>query len=305
MPGSVDELQIIGVEGLLDIAASPYKPPQNVVGSAFSTMESPVRADKRPRATPHSPGTALLIEAAKATEARGSPVFIARGLAYALDSPETSLLECGPLDFVAPPSPARTPSRLLFSPKARPSPGMRSGVDSSPATAMRQRESDELIGSIWKHSTHSEEHHKKKSTARRPLLGSDDEYDDESLQYPNDDPTPPPAPMISDSPAQRTPIDAKGSSRIPRSTGGSSAGKESSSKKLGRKSYSTAGRPRVRGKYKCGKCGFHPKTTKHDCDAEIQKKAKAQREASGSKCDDTSGAFVTPSPLRNSASRLL
>jgi len=33
-----------------------------------------------------------------------------------------------------------------------------------------------------------------------------------------------------------------------------------------RRSYSTAGRPRVRGEYKCGKCGFYPKKSRHDCD---------------------------------------
>ena len=55
--------------------------------------------------------------------------------------------------------------------------------------------------------------------------------------------------------------------------GAASAAKGSAKKKTtegrkDRKAYSTAGRPRVRGEYKCGKCGFMPKKQKHDCAVE-------------------------------------
>ena len=52
----------------------------------------------------------------------------------------------------------------------------------------------------------------------------------------------------------------------PESGGGSDV-----KKKKDRKAYSTAGRPRVRGEYKCGKCGFMPKKTKHNCEHEKAK----------------------------------
>ena len=42
-------------------------------------------------------------------------------------------------------------------------------------------------------------------------------------------------------------------------------------KKKVRKAYSVAGRPRQRGEYKCGRCGFFPKAAKHSC---IEEKAR-------------------------------
>lgn len=57
-----------------------------------------------------------------------------------------------------------------------------------------------------------------------------------------------------------------------RNSNSNSAGERGTKKPDGprkdRKAYSTAGRPRVRGEYKCGKCGFMPKKSKHDCDIE-------------------------------------
>ena len=68
----------------------------------------------------------------------------------------------------------------------------------------------------------------------------------------------------------------KGTPRSGSSGGGSSAKRPQSDKrkhdsmtaserkkdKKDRKTYSTAGRPRSRGEYKCGKCGFYPKKEK-------------------------------------------
>ena len=42
-------------------------------------------------------------------------------------------------------------------------------------------------------------------------------------------------------------------------------------KKKVSKAYSVAGRPRQRGEYKCGRCGFFPKAAKHSC---IEEKAR-------------------------------
>lgn len=40
-----------------------------------------------------------------------------------------------------------------------------------------------------------------------------------------------------------------------------------------RKAYSIAGRPRARGEYKCGRCGFLPKKAKHSCEVENARRA--------------------------------
>jgi hypothetical protein len=44
-------------------------------------------------------------------------------------------------------------------------------------------------------------------------------------------------------------------------------------KKKPRKAYSIAGRPRARGEYKCGRCGFLPKKAKHNCEVENARRA--------------------------------
>jgi len=44
-------------------------------------------------------------------------------------------------------------------------------------------------------------------------------------------------------------------------------------KKKPRKAYSIAGRPRARGEYKCGRCGYLPKKAKHNCEVENAKRA--------------------------------
>eukprot|EP00035_Acanthoeca_spectabilis_P021294 m.437410 g.437410 ORF g.437410 m.437410 type:complete len:326 (+) comp18111_c0_seq1:85-1062(+) len=302
LPGT-DDLHLVGIEGLLDIAASPFKIKN--VNTEYSGTGSP-KSVKRPRAVPHSPGTALLIEAAKATEAGATPKFASRQLVrYMVDSPETSLLESGPLDFVSPPSPARTPSRLLFSPRTETRIMMRNqDMSSSPRTLLTpyetsasDKQSDELVGSIWKHAE-EDKRVPSSSSARRPLLQQvmtfvDEDPDDEEMFVPLPPATPDPA----------TPSSARRAARTPKSGGSAvrmdkrklnSAEKTASERKKDkkdRKTYSTAGRPRQRGEYKCGKCGYYPKKEKHDCLKEL-----ANRSNSGS-------STVTPSPLRKSVSR--
>ena len=47
-----------------------------------------------------------------------------------------------------------------------------------------------------------------------------------------------------------------------------------SAKLVRRKAYTVAGRPRKRGEYKCGRCGFLPKVAKHSCVEELAKLVK-------------------------------
>jgi rubrerythrin len=60
--------------------------------------------------------------------------------------------------------------------------------------------------------------------------------------------------------SERTPQSANGSAK--RKCIESMTASEKKRDKKDRKAYSTAGRPRIRGQYKCGKCGFAPKKQK-------------------------------------------
>lgn len=200
--------------------------------------------------------------------------------------------------ILAPPSPAVTPSRLLFSPAETMSsqrikhdavpPAM--PVTISPFTGMYVESLDEDsspetdVGSIWKQEPNSPPRTKSDTTnARRPLLelmtpSSANRGDDSSE---NEDPEPLPS---------ATPISAQAENRAerkpkqhpshlqpqpqllatpqhqPTQLDDDNDLSSSEKKKKDRKTYSTAGRPRVRGEYKCGKCGFMPKKAKHDCE---------------------------------------
>ena len=228
--------------------------------------------------------------------------------------------------ILAPPSPAVTPSRLLFSPAETMSsqrikhdavpPAM--PVTISPFTGMYVESLDEDsspetdVGSIWKQEPNSPPRTKSDTTvrlrpqpeaarapaarscprarrapiwdvettanapwptafaqnARRPLLelmtpSSANRGDDSSE---NEDPEPLPS---------ATPISAQAENRAERKPKQHpshlkpqllATPRSSGTKKKDRKTYSTAGRPRVRGEYKCGKCGFMPKKAKHDCE---------------------------------------
>jgi len=201
----------------------------------------------------------------------------------------------------APPSPASTPSRLLFpqtgsSTVLRPSPGgvtsslspfgggMLNGMDNeSPAV-------DNAVGSIWKQPPGSlKRKNPAAATARRPLLaqmqtpqgqghnGGKSAGGNSSISLAASSPSPSssssPSHLGEDSaeevmeeedleptPLKKTPRASSSSTSSVSSEHGSGE-----KKKKDRKAYSTAGRPRVRGEYKCGKCGFMPKKTKHDC----------------------------------------
>lgn len=92
----------------------------------------------------------------------------------------------------------------------------------------------------------------------------DEDPDDEEMFVPLPPATPDPA----------TPSSARRAARTPKSGGSAvrmdkrklnSAEKTASERKKDkkdRKTYSTAGRPRQRGEYKCGKCGYYPKKEK-------------------------------------------
>mmetsp|Transcript_34396 Transcript_34396/g.103704 ORF Transcript_34396/g.103704 Transcript_34396/m.103704 type:complete len:325 (-) Transcript_34396:219-1193(-) len=292
---AADDLHLVGIEGLLDISASPFKTPGGDFGSPFRPRTS------RLKVAPHSPGTTLILEAAKATETGRSP-FATRRLGNYFDSPETSLYESGPIDFVSPPSPARTPSRFL---SPRTDNRLRRDPLVSPAfigstphdRTLSEKQTEDLVGSIWKHS----EDEKRLNTtahARRPLelqqafsFADDDDSQDETFLMP----------LPARSPAAQTPPPSRRLVQTPKVQNTTGARKQSAEKrkaektasekrkdKKDRKTYSTTNRPRVRGEYKCGKCGFYPKKEKHDCLKEIARKSREGGHA----------AAVTPSPLR-------
>eukprot|EP00038_Savillea_parva_P001948 m.108729 g.108729 ORF g.108729 m.108729 type:complete len:346 (+) comp10669_c1_seq1:36-1073(+) len=315
LPGTAEDLHMMGIEGLLDISASPFK---NVNGE-YNGAGSPLRSTKRPRTAPHSPGTALILEAARAADGAHPSPFAPRQLVpYMTDSPEPALLEA-PLDLVSPPSPARTPSRLLFSPRTESRIMMRSpGMASSPSVisgtpydaASTLKQNDDIVGSIWRHAE-DEKRLNNSASARRPLLQqvmTFPEEDEESVLFQSNETA------EQTTPGPTTPTNVrrtKGTPRSGSSGGGSSAKRPQSDKrkhdsmtaserkkdKKDRKTYSTAGRPRSRGEYKCGKCGFYPKKEKHDCQKELAKQAKEKANGGSS-----STSVVTPSPLRKTSS---
>eukprot|EP00041_Stephanoeca_diplocostata_P004741 m.49547 g.49547 ORF g.49547 m.49547 type:complete len:347 (-) comp15330_c0_seq1:437-1477(-) len=284
----------IGIDCLLDAAASPMK----IVESTLDEFRSPVRAHKRSKLAPPSPATAMILQAARVIEEEQNRLSPGSSNIFGnLASPNTArFLESAPGTF-SPPSPARTPSRLLFSPKSEPRTLVRAATTGiSPRSAMLttydgmliDAQGNDLIGSIWKHS---EENKRKtaKSTARRPLLQqtpsapkSDDLLDDLI-------PLPDKTPNMKQSKSSRDKRESRDAKSLPRvatqrdvfAVGDFNVGNTQprsaaeGERKKDRKVYSTAGRPRQRGEYKCGKCGFYPKKEKHDCDEERQKLEKA------------------------------
>ena len=71
-------------------------------------------------------------------------------------------------------------------------------------------------------------------------------------------------------------------------------------KKKIRKAYSVAGRPRQRGEYKCGRCGFFPKAAKHSCIEEKAKEELAKKEGRAAKKQFVPPPPPTPTPTTTS-----
>ena len=132
------------------------------------------------------------------------------------------------------------------------------------------------VGSIWKEPASSKRQDRKgsamKVTARRPLLANfmtPAGRNSKKAEKVEAEPTPLPI---------TTPkAKAKSPAAQLLTTG---------EKKKPRKQYSTAGRPRNRGQYKCGKCGFKPKKAKHDCEVEKIRRAKLKAAGKGSEDDN-------------------
>lgn len=289
----IDSIDYDPVEGLLNVQ-SPMKLFENTINQACQDdFRSPSRPTKRQRAPP-SPATAMLLAAARVIDGdipSNSPLGASpHNLLRDFDGSPGSFDVLGNL---SPPSPARTPSRLLFSPKSEPR-SMQRGLGVSPGSGMitsydglladTQVQSHGIIGSIWKHS---DEARRKTatSTARRPLLQHptphgkerlDDEIDVEPLppdstpNFKQKRPIAPPVTAVKSSHKPQNPVQKQSN------TPSSSEGRKDRNKSQPtvRKTYSTAGRPRVRGEYKCGKCGYYPKKARHDCD-EVKAKAAA------------------------------
>lgn len=257
----VDSIDYDPVAGLLAVQ-SPMKLLESSCLNPGSQddFRSPHRPTKRQRAPP-SPATAMLLHAARVLDGdAGLPLDSSpSNLLRELDSSPGGFNMMGPF---SPPSPAGTPSRLLFSPKSEPR-VMQQGLGVSPASGMltgydgllADAHGPEIIGSIWKHSE-MDRRKNASSTARRPLLQQTTPMGKDSLDDMSSDPEPLP---------ESTPV-YKGKTSKSKSN--------HSEPRKDRKTYSTAGRPRVRGEYKCGKCGFYPKKSRHDCD-EVKAKAAA------------------------------
>lgn len=281
-----------------NLPGSPMKYDENYDGSVAPrgakrspnpVLNTPQRLTKRIKA-PASPAAAMLLHAAETIDSPQRPhitpvkrLAVMDGFGNSLSpgiQDSTDLFDGG---ILAPPSPAVTPSRLLFSPAETMSsqrikhdavpPAM--PVTISPFTGMYVESLDEDsspetdVGSIWKQEPNSPPRTKSDTTnARRPLLelmtpSSANRGDDSSE---NEDPEPLPS---------ATPISAQAENRAERKPKQHpshlkpqllATPRSSGTKKKDRKTYSTAGRPRVRGEYKCGKCGFMPKKAKHDCE---------------------------------------
>lgn len=230
--------------------------------SPQTDFRSPSRPAKRHRAPP-SPATAMILHAARVIDGETGFRNSSPGdhLLNDFDSSPRSFMLAGGMGPFSPPSPARTPSRLLFSPKSEPRSMSRAGLGVSPASGMitsydglitdAPSTSLEVVGSIWK-SSEMDRRKNANSTARRPLLQQTpmgkENFDD-----------PVPLPEQTPTPTHRKPASSSHSKKRV-------AVVEVSEPRKDRKTYSTAGRPRVRGEYKCGKCGFYPKKSRHDCD---------------------------------------
>jgi len=166
------------------------------------------------------------------------------------------------------------------------------------------------VGSIHKNPHSLKRKMGAQGTARRPLLqmtpqarnGHSNEHDPAPLsaqQYNQLTPSSSMMPSSAYKVAKSTPsppsTPLEQASKSSTSTPSTSSGKKA---KKDRKAYSTAGRPRKRGEYKCGKCGFMPKKGKHSCAEFTASLKKANKR--GKNSGFSSGSRSTPySPLAN------
>jgi len=257
------------------------------MGSPYQHNRTPPRSNKRPSKAPPSPAAAMLLQAAEllSTNVHDSPRSTKMSRMTFQDTYgntlSPALRDSNDLfngGILAPPSPAVTPSRLLFSPASmgekRQSTQAQPTI--SPFTMLSACDLDGQspdVGSIWKEPASANKRKISGTTARRPLLANF-MTPATARRKTSEDPTPLPT---------TTP---KAKVKVKDATTPVLAADGSDKKKKPRKQYSTAGRPRNRGQYKCGKCGFKPKKAKHDCEAEKIRRAALKAKGLGSDDED-------------------
>lgn len=265
---------------------------------------SPQRLKRQKMHAPPSPAAAMLLNAAEALDSAIMPSpaslrtprhsrmsTVMDGFGNALSPGMHGIHDSSDLfsgGILAPPSPAVTPSRLLFSPVSGTGSNLRPTTNSLTAPVpygispfagglnAMDPEASPNVGSIWKQPDSPDPRIKRdetSSTARRPLM----ELMTPSSNRSNDNEDPQPLPISTPNPSSssKKTRDVSHTSSPVSSSNSDSAAEDDDKKdktKKDRKTYSTAGRPRVRGEYKCGKCGFMPKKAKHDCEAERSKR---------------------------------